>query len=253
MSTLNTWANYVKDLVERSYDLKGISCQFYNEEIFFGQELDDLNLDEIYPGMKGKMSSLKKAYFNKESLDRAKFRMVNKIGNSYSISLQNEEKGYTNQDHCMVSMIIFKNSKKYDVIVIHRATEICRKFLFDLKFIKEEILPYLGIEHYTLRFIFCRVTLSFVTFQTLPMMINIIPEKVIWENISEEGKRFLKLYLQYLNKMLNIKERGSILKSHWRHFQTFKNHPIFPEVINWLEGVTNERTNRFSNKDTSKS
>lgn len=232
--TINIWSSFVVDLISNTQSVRGISHQYERETIHFPWGLDSLNLDEIYPGMKGKMSSLKKAYFNQASLDRAKYRMANNLGTSYSISLQNEDKGYTDQDHCMVSMIIFKEKDFYKITVVHRSTEICRKFLFDLKFIKEEILPYLEIENYSITFYFCRVTISFVNLQTLFMMNPSLLTAKGW-NIT--AKRFFKLYLQYLNKMLLVKERGSILKSHWRHFQNLKKDKIFSSLITFLQEI----------------
>jgi hypothetical protein len=56
------------------------------------------------------------------------------------------------------------------------------------------------------------------------------------------GGEFWGGYLDYINRMLPIEERGSMLRSHWRHFQTFKNTDTFRKVYETLKSNYYEGT-----------
>ena len=241
-NTINILKDFIKVLInEIPYkDCNGVEYHYGNNcFLTFTEGLDNFDISKVYPGAKTKMSSLKNAYFNKESLDRAKYRMMDNIGKSYSISLQNNDKNYTTQDHCMVSMVIFKEKKNhYDITVFYRTTEICRKFLFDLVFIRDVILPYLGIKDYRLNFMFTRLTLSYIFLHTIFLLTSAFYP----EGYTQQGHKFWRGYLRYMDKMLSIKERGSMLKSHWRHFQNFKGTRTCNQVYRILRGNYDEGT-----------
>ena len=252
-NTLDIWASSVIDLMSREKEkLHTLDHNFKHEFIHFGY-LGEIDLEKIYPGAEGKMTSLKKAYFNQESLDRAKMRLA-EGANSVSISLQAKDKTYTKQDHCMVSMVIYRDKKDYEVTVFYRVTEICRKFLFDLKFIREVIMPYLGIENYYVTFFFTRITLSLIFLHTLfllyPNFLESLKDmdKKGYE-IGEDIKKLLGDYLQYLDKMINRKEKGSMLRSHWRHFQKFKNTKEFKDLYEYLRRKNYARSDQLFNED----
>lgn len=250
---LRTWEDFLINLIDRSYYLKrnGISYNYYSVMWNFGSLNYNLNfINKIYPGKEAKKSYLMNAYFNKDSLLRAKERLSKKKNTSVNISLINKEKTNTTQDHCMVSMVVFKENKKYKATIFYRTTELCRKFLFDLKFLKEEILTILEIPDCEITFMFAKLTISYAFLHT-PFLLD--SNYINTLKLSPLGEDFWKGYLQYLNKMLLIKQRGSTLKSHWRHFQTFKNSEVFPKVMEYLEGVNNAGANRLSNKDTPES
>ena len=185
-------------------------------------------IDKVYPGKEAKKSYLINAYFNQESLDRAKERLKEKKTTSVNISLINKEKTNTKQDHCMVSMVLFKNNKKYKATIFYRTTELCRKFLFDLKFLREEILSYLEIPDCEITFMFAKLTISYAFLHTLLLLGK-------YHKPSIEAEEFWEGYLQYINKMVNLKTRGTTLKSHWRHFQTFKKTKDFKLIYTRLE------------------
>lgn len=249
---VSTWEEFIIELIHKSWIFKreGSSYNYFSVVWQFGSLNYDLTfIDEIYPGKEAKKSYLMNAYFNKESLVRAKERLSLKKNTSVNVSFMGKEKTNTTQDHCMVSMVVFKENKKYRATIFYRTTEICRKFLFDLKFLKEEIFSFLEIPDCEVTFIFAKLSLSYAFLHT----VFILGNNVKYTIGDEYTKEFWKGYLQFLNKMLLVNQRGSILKSHWRHFQTFKNHPVFSDIIKRLKGVTDGRTNKFSTKDTSKS
>lgn len=253
-NTLDTWASLVIDLMTREKEANGqIDYNFRHELIHFNK-LGPINLESIYPGANGKMSSLKNAYFNKESLDRAKERLK-EGANSVSISLQAKDKTYTKQDHCMVSMVIYRDKKDYEITVFYRVTEVCRKFLFDLKFIQEVILPYLEIDNYHISFFFTRITLSLIFLHTLFLLYPYFLEnlKKTDRYIGYELESLLDDYLQYLNKMLERKERGSMLRSHWRHFQKFRETKEFKDLYKYLMERKYARSDKLFTKNSSKS
>lgn len=233
--TIKEWSNFIHELINyQEGRVKSNRVEYHFSHLIWklNNIIDDFDISKIYPGAKGKMTSLRSAYFNVESLNRAKYRMTNKIGTSYSISLQNNDKNYTDQDHCMVSMVLFREPKNhYEITVFYRTTEIGRKFLFDLVFLRDKILPYLGIKDYRITFMFTRLTLSYIFLHTLFLMDeHYYPGK---ESIIKGGE-FWGGYLDYLNEMLSINERGSMLRSHWRHFQTFRKTKTFQEVYQIL-------------------
>ena len=250
---LISWEDFIANLIDKSYFHKkqGISYNYSSVVWHLGSLDGDISfINKVYPGKEAKKSYLMNAYFNKESLIRAKQRLSEKKNTSVNISLINKEKTNTAQDHCMVSMVVFKENKKYRATIFYRTTELCRKFLFDLKFIQEEILTTLEIPNCDITFMFAKLTISYAFLHT-PFLLD--SEYIHTLKLSPLGREFWEGYLQYLNKMLLIKQRGSTLKSHWRHFQTFKNSEVFPVVMKYLEGISYAGTNRFSNKDTSES
>ena len=252
-NTLDIWATSIIDLICRDKEELNHTDYSFRHEIIPFNQLGPINLEKIYIGTESKMSSLKKAYFNQESLDRAKKRLE-EGANSVSISLQAKDKTYTKQDHCMVSMVIYRDKKDYEITVFYRVTEICRKFLFDLKFLHDVVLPYLGIENYHVTFFFTRITLSLIFLHTLFLLYpcyleglkNMDKEKL---NNCYEADELLRDYLQYLNMMLKRKEKGSMLKSHWRHFQKFKITKEFKELHKYLENKY-ARTNKLFDEDS---
>ena len=241
--TINNWSSLIHQLINYTPGrIKSNKVEYHFNHFTWTHPgpIDDFDITKIYPGIKGKMSSLKSSYFNKDSIKRAKYRMDNKIGTSWSISLQNNDKNYTEQDHCMVSMVIFKEPKNhYEITVFYRTTEICRKFLFDLVFLRDQVIPKLGIKDYNITFMFTRLTLSYIFLHTLFLMDkHYYPEG---ESMIFGGE-FWGGYLDYINRMLPIEERGSMLRSHWRHFQTFKNTDTFRKVYETLKSNYDEGT-----------
>lgn len=229
------WEEFIIDLIAKTWFMKreGISYNYYSIVWNFGTLKDDLSfIDKVYPGKEAKKSYLMNAYFNQESLDRAKQRLKEKKNTSVNISLINKEKTNTTQDHCMVSMVIFKENKKYKATIFYRTTELCRKFLFDLKFIQEEILHYLEIPDCEITFIFAKLTISYAFLSTVFLIGEYLQYSI---NAKELEEYFWGGYLQYINKMVKLKERGTILKSHWRHFQTFRKTKIFKLIYKKLE------------------
>lgn len=234
-STFLSWENELTNLINGTWSIKreGISYNYYSLVWNLGPLNGDLSfIDKIYPGKEAKKSYLMNAYFNKESLDRAKKRLKEKKSTSVNISLIGKEKTNTKQDHCMVSMVLFKNNKKYKATIFYRTTELCRKFLFDLKFLQEEILPYLGIPECDITFMFAKLTISYAFLHTLFL---ISPNYLDSIKIYDCTEDFWKGYLQYINKMVSLNERGTTLKSHWRHFQTFKKTKAFKLIYKKLE------------------
>lgn len=252
-SILWQWSGFILDLMSREKDKPHALSHIFKNQLFKLDHLESLDLSPIYPGEEGKMTSLKHGYFNKESLDRAKERLANGA-RSVSISLQNRDKTYTKQDHCMVSLVLYKERKYYEATVFYRTTEICRKFLFDLKFIHEEIMPYLGIEKYTLTIFFTQLTLSLIFLHTLFLMNPDLLDMIKKESFNPYWREILDDYLLYINKMLERKERGNMLMSHWRHFQSFKKTKEFEKLYAILTRRNlNARTNKLSNEDSPES
>jgi len=233
--TLWMWSSFILDLMSREKEKPHAIEHIFKNQIFSLNHLDDLDLSPIYPGEEGKMSSIKHAYFNQESLDRAKERLA-KGAKSVSISLQNRDKTYTKQDHCMVSLVLYTGKKRSEATLFYRTTEICRKFLFDLKFIKEEVMPYLGIKDYTLTIFFTRLSLSLIFLHTLFLMNPDLLDIIKKESFNPNWREILQDYLLYINGMLERNERGSMLRSHWRHFQTFRKTKEFKKLYKILTG-----------------
>jgi len=237
-STICQWSDFIDELINcDSYGerIKSNKVEYHFNHLVWSHEgpIDCFDITKIYPGIKGKMSSLKSSYLNMDSIKRAKYRMDNKIGTSWSISLQNKDKNYTEQDHCMVSMVIYKGYKNhYDITVFYRTTEVCRKFLFDLVFLRNEVFPLLGIRDYDITFMFTRLTLSYIFLHTLFLMDDTYsPERAS----QFLGGDFWGGYLDYVKWMLSMEERGSMLRSHWRHFQTFRKTGKFKKVYSILK------------------
>lgn len=127
------------------------------------EELPDLDLHRL-GYTKAKLAQLDRQYFNSESLDRAKALMLSRTKNdltSVAFSFQGGVKrdtgprGSKSMGHCIQTAVItISKKKRCEMDIFYRSTEVTKKFSGDLVFLKQRIVPYLGIEPHIYRFYF---------------------------------------------------------------------------------------------------
>lgn len=187
-----------------------------------------------------KINSLKRNYLNEEDIEIAKNKLSQKESCSISFSLKSGEKYsggklYRNVDHCMVSAVIYKDKGFIkNITVFYRSTEICRKWLPDLVFFKEEILPRFEIEYYgSITFMFGRVVTKSDWFWI-----------ILKDMELSERERFLNIYskkkpkgLDYLRKLIQKVNNPDkkLLRSQKACYDMFKEDPIFEYMRNYLK------------------
>lgn len=111
-----------------------------------------------YTNKEGKLTLLSRNYRNEKSVQEAKQKL--KGGNSIvSVSLIGEQKhgSVKNKDFCMYQLFINKDEKR--ATVIFRNSDIFKKLLIDVYWLKNILMKELGIENYQLDACFNSITL----------------------------------------------------------------------------------------------
>lgn len=187
-----------------------------------------------------KINSLKRNYLNEEEINIAKNKLSQKESCSISFSLKSGEKYsggklYRNVDHCMVSAVIYKDKGAIkNITIFYRSTEICRKWLPDLVFLKEEIFPRLEIDSYeSITFMFGRIVTKSDWFWI-----------ILKDRELSDRERFLRTYgqkkpkgLEYLGKLIQKVEdpNKKLLRSQKACYDMFKEDRIFRWMKNYLK------------------
>ena len=157
---LHWWTYGITSLdVCRNQRVSGSSL-IYGPCVFYNMNVDDIDPFELccYTNKNGKMSLLTKNYWNQESIDNAKKLL--KSGNSIvSVSLIGEKKhgSVKNKDYCMYNLFINKDEKR--ATVVFRNSDILKKLLIDVYWLKNKLFPELGITDYKLDGVFNAVTI----------------------------------------------------------------------------------------------
>ena len=200
---VNTWAKTMEFLVDNIELAKKGHSGFYFSDISI--EKFDLTDDPFkvccYVNPKGKISSLRKQYLNKESLDQIF------SGDQVEVSMVGGPKwgSAAGNKHCMKSLYVNHSSKQ--VQINFRNSDFFKKFLVDIYFV-EKILSEAGVKDYSYSCYFENLTLRtpFV-YLFLNQVYNTNPQKVkeYLESDNPLMVEFLQYYKKAEGKTLNFK------------------------------------------------
>lgn len=154
-----------------------------------------------YTNKQGKLTLLNRNYRNAKSIEDAKAKL--KGGNSIvSVSLIGEPKhgSVKNKDFCMYTLFINKDEKR--ATVIFRNSDVFKKLPIDVYWLKNVLMPELGIEDYKLDACFNSVTLRapfFYIYLKAAKAKYVQSPDVIKEILSEDNY-LVKAFLAWYNK-----------------------------------------------------
>ena len=154
-----------------------------------------------YTNKEGKLSLLSRNYRNNGSIEEAKKKL--KGHNSIvSVSLIGEQKhgSVKNKDFCMYQLFINKDEKR--ATVIFRNSDVFKKLLIDVYWLKNILMKELGIENYQLDACFNSITLRAPFFY---IYLNAAKkhwsdEKNVIADILSTNNMIVKAFLDWYNK-----------------------------------------------------
>lgn len=204
-------------------------------------ELPDIPIDELLNyKISAKMNSLRKNYLNEEEIELAREKLSQKETSSVSFSLKASEKyggKYRNVDHCMVSAVVYKEKGIItNITVFYRSTEICRKWLPDLVFLKEEVIPRLGIDSYeSITFMFGRVVTKSEWFWIILRDMKSLDRRwflMRYEKKKPKGIAFLKRLIQQVEN-----PTCKLLRSQEACYKMFHEDPVYEDMKRLLRNL----------------
>lgn len=171
--------------------------------------ITDMNLNGVdpfdlccYTNKEGKLTLLNRNYRNQESINEAKKKL--KGSNSIvSVSLIGEKKhgSVKNKDFCMYTLFI--NKDEHRATVIFRNSDILKKLLIDVYWLKNCLFKELGIDDYRLDGVFNSVTLRAPFFY---LYLNALKNKTkIEDTLSRDYPLVKKFKLWYSKPTPNYK------------------------------------------------
>lgn len=158
---MDWWIDLIEGLMRCQSDLTISGSSFITGPLtVFDLRVDTFNPFELccYTNQQGKLTLLKRNYRNEASINKAKAEL--KGGHSIvSVSLIGEAKhgSVKNKDFCMYTLFINKDEKR--ATVIFRNSDIFKKLLIDVYWLKNCLMPELGIGDYRLDACFNALTL----------------------------------------------------------------------------------------------
>lgn len=155
------WIDLIRDLLNIADQLHVSGSSYISGPLtLYNLRVDTFDPFELccYTNKEGKLSLLSRNYRNHDSIERAKKEL--KGGHSIiTVSLIGEAKhgSVKNKDFCMYQLFINKDEKR--ATVIFRNSDVLKKLLIDVYWLKNVLMKELGIENYQLDACFNSVTL----------------------------------------------------------------------------------------------
>ena len=165
---------------------------------------------------RNKQKQLDRNYWNPGEIDRIKSILARRSTTKYTsvaVSLRGAPKDARSQGWCMLSLVISRYKDWCSVEVQYRTTELILKFAADVWYLREKLLPTLGVEPDLYRFRFANCALSGAY---LPYLINKLDLVDFLEFIRQRDKEFFLRTTRFLLK-------SSYLKN--------QHHPFSPEKL----------------------
>lgn len=200
--------------------------------------INDMSVDGVdpfkiccYTNSNGKMSLLTKNYWNQDSIDAAKKLL--KGGNTIvSVSLIGEKKhgSIKNKDYCMYNLFINKDNKR--ATVVFRNSDILKKLLIDVYWLKTKLFPELGITDYKLDGIFNAVTIRapfyYIYFNWLKISGSDWFEEQVKNHLEDYSRAVDNTFLEWYRKP------APNYKSLERAGRRMKELDIWPELSKYI-------------------
>lgn len=182
---------------------------------FESDDLPDWDLFDWGYGS-GKAKQLDRNYWNADEIKRVRGVLDKRSPNKYTsvaVSLRGAPKDSRSQGWCMLSLVVSRFKDWSSVEVQYRTTELILKFAADVWYLRERLLPALGIEPSVFRFRFANCALSGAYF---PYLVDKTDLVRFLDRIHTRDPEFLLRTTRFL------------LKSSYREDQF---HPFSPERV----------------------
>lgn len=158
---MDWWIDLIEGLLRCESELTVSGSSFITGPLtVFDLRTDTFDPFELccYTNKEGKLSLLSRNYRNEESIKRAKEELKGSHS-IVSVSLIGEPKhgSVKNKDFCMYTLFINKDEKR--ATVIFRNSDVFKKLLIDIYWLKNNLMKELGIEDYRLDACFNALTL----------------------------------------------------------------------------------------------
>lgn len=234
---LNWWTFAISGLVIQTNARTSGSSLIYGPTVLHNMDLEGVDPFELccYTNKNGKMSLLTKNYWNQESIDEAKKLL--KGGNTIvSVSLIGQKKhgSIKNKDYCMYNLFINRDDKR--ATVVFRNSDILKKLLIDVYWLKTKLFPELGITDYALDGIFNAVTVRapfyYIYLNWLKKEDNRIQagmfDTILKNHLEDYPKQIDEMFLEW------YKKPAPNYKSLERAGRRMKELDIWPEISKYI-------------------
>ena len=233
---MDWWIDLIEGLMRCESDLTQSGSSFITGPLtVFDLRVDTFDPFELccYTNKEGKLSLLSRNYRNEDSIKAAKTAL--KGGHSIvSVSLIGEAKhgSVKNKDFCMYTLFINKDEKR--ATIIFRNSDVFKKLLIDIYWLKNILMKELGIEKYRLDACFNALTLRAPFFY-----IYLNAAKKYWFETSGTKDFISDVLLRDHNKVVNAflewyNKPTPNYKSLERAGRRMKELDIWPEIEVWL-------------------
>lgn len=158
--------------------------------------------DLSYSGKDNKVNQLERIYYNDAFVQEARSKIRERLDDdrsqsSVGIIMRGEDKDRRSQGHCIQNIVLThaelrKGVEVTTLDVYYRSTEVVKKFLADVLFLKKVVFPRImeGLPWPTeIRFYFCNVYLS-ALFMPIYLRYAKPPKRDLFEILRENDERF---------------------------------------------------------------
>lgn len=153
-----------------------------------------------------KMKQLERQYFNAESIDAAKMLIKHRVGNDLTsvaftftggVKRAVGPRGAKTMGHCIQTAVLTTARGRCELDVFYRSTEVTKKFSGDLVFLRDRIVPYLGVQPQIYRFHFAN---CYWSPQFVPVLARFVDIIQFYEDIRKKNPDYFRQALLMLKR-----------------------------------------------------
>lgn len=204
--------------------IRTINWEFSGEEWNSGIKIPFSKM--AFKNETSKMAQLSRIYYNEPMILAANQKLRDRAKSPFTsvgIPMQAGVKDSRSMGHCIQSVVISVHRREIRVHVFYRTTEVVQKFLADLKFLHEKVLPAAlsGVdgEIKSVQFTFANL---YVSVMWLPLIYRVMDPVHILKNLESDSK-FWKMAVAGAKKLL-------VKKTNYSYRSRRKMHDFFHEI-----------------------
>lgn len=248
MSLIDIWAQICQETINQEPSMYiQIRKMFSNQS--FDIDWEDFQLGDLpsfpqlgYKNDVSKMKQLERNYFNEEELIRIRETFLERYHSSGNKSLQtcvtarmgNKKKDSRSQGFCMQSITInHMKINKEDEIVIelhYRSTEITQKFLADLIFLRNKVIPFImegwpeGLTPTDIKFNF---STAYFSLMFLPVVFQFTDPVELLKDLKKHDPGYYKSVISAVSRLMtkectyNYRTRANMHELFWEYVHPF--------------------------------
>lgn len=223
---VNSWVDIITYLLNNIDMAKKGHSGFFFDNV----HLDQVSLSEdpfktcCYTNINGKLSTLRKQYLNKESLDKVKDRDPSETVSVVSMVGGPKWGSTAGNKHCMELLKVDHQNKKVEICF--RNSDFLKKFLVDLFFVRS-ILSEVGIEGYSFSCYFKNLTLRT---PFLYLYLAQLPEELVRKFLESDNP----LALEFIRYYRGVSKKAPTYKSLERSARYMKALPVYNIIKEYL-------------------